>query len=119
MSKAYGEEFRLRVIGHVERGGSARSAAARFEIGVATAIRWMREWRERALLGPRPQPKRGSKLDQHTDYLLGLVTREPGLTLHEIARRLKAECGLGVSHVAVWKFYKRHAISFKKNRIRR
>jgi transposase len=79
----------------------------------------MRDWRERGLVGPRQPLRRGSLLDSHGDYLLGLVAAEPGLTLHEIARRLKDERGLGVSHVAVWKFYKARAISFKKNRVRR
>lgn len=40
MPKKYDAALRDRVICAVDRGMSARAAAARFEVGVATAIRW-------------------------------------------------------------------------------
>ena len=40
MPKKYDVALRDRVIGAVDRGMSARAAGARFEVGVATAIRW-------------------------------------------------------------------------------
>jgi len=46
MTKKYDAALRDRVVGAVNRGMSARGAAARYEVGVATAIRWVRRWRE-------------------------------------------------------------------------
>jgi transposase len=46
MAKTYGEDLRGRVIAAVDDGLSRRAAAERFKVGVATAIRWVRAWRE-------------------------------------------------------------------------
>jgi transposase len=57
-------DLRERVIGHVENGGTARGAAGHFGIGMATAIRWVRDWRETGGFAPGPFGKpKGSKLD--------------------------------------------------------
>ncbi len=79
MSKAYSEDFRIRVIRYVEGGASICAAARRFEIGVATVGRWFRQWRRNgmAAAGPRGHPG-GSKLDAHADFLLDLFKKTPG-----------------------------------------
>ena len=46
MSRAYSSDLRERVLDAVAEGTSARGSAARFGIGVATAVRWVRRWRE-------------------------------------------------------------------------
>jgi len=46
MSRAYGNDLRERVLNAAAAGASARSVAARFRIGVATAIVWIRRARE-------------------------------------------------------------------------
>ena len=46
MAKTYGEDLRGRVIAAVESGLSRRAAAERFQVGVSTAIAWVRAWRE-------------------------------------------------------------------------
>ena len=74
---------------------SARQAAARFGVGVATAIVWVRRFRATGEAMPRRQGKpRGSRLDAHADYNLALV--EAGtkdISLAEIVARLEAERG--------------------------
>lgn len=52
MSRAYGNDLRNRVLDAADAGASARSVAARFEIGVATAIVWIRRARDRRAHGP-------------------------------------------------------------------
>jgi transposase len=42
----YSNELRVRVIGVVESGASARAAARQFVIGDSTAIRWAKRWWE-------------------------------------------------------------------------
>jgi transposase len=85
-------------------------------IGDATAIRWVKRWREtgsfeaRSVRGQSRSPPK-----KHEDRLLELVRREPDLTLEEIQRRLLDErqqkAGLG----SVWRFLDPHGISFKKS----
>ena len=42
----YSNDLRVRVIKVVENGMAARAAARQFVIGDATAIRWVKRWRE-------------------------------------------------------------------------
>ena len=74
MARAYSQDLRERVI---DAGTSARQAAERFGIGIATAIVWVRRAREGERSARKQgQPKR-SKLDQHREFLLGLIEAEP------------------------------------------
>ena len=42
----YSNDLRVRVIQVVEGGSAARAAARQFVIGNATAIRWVKRWKE-------------------------------------------------------------------------
>jgi len=46
MAKSKSEDLRSRVIAAVDSGLSRRAAAERFGVAIASAIRWVREWRE-------------------------------------------------------------------------
>lgn len=96
-------------------GLSARQAAERFDVGTATAIVWVRRFREGGKLVARRQGKpRGLRLDPHADYLLGLLEQTPDLTLAELAATLERERGIRVSLATVWTFLDRHGMTFKK-----
>lgn len=115
MSRAYSLDLRERVLDAVAAGQSARSAAVHFGIGTATAVRWVRRWRE---TGERTAHKQGhpvgSKLDVHAEYLLGLIADEGNLTLEELRTRLAQERGMQVAISTLWGFYQKHGVSFKK-----
>ncbi|SFX87781.1 Transposase, partial [Azotobacter vinelandii] len=101
-------------------GLSARQAAERFDVGTATAIVWVRRFREGGELVARRQGKpRGLRLDPHADYLLGLLEQPPDLTLAELAATLERERGIRVSLAMVWTFLDRHDMTFKKRPRRR
>ncbi len=91
MSGPYSSDLRRRVLDAVAGGSSARQAAARFGVGVATAIRWVRRWRETAERTARKQghPIR-SELDAHEAYHLDLIEETVDITLEEMRRRLAA-----------------------------
>jgi transposase len=116
MSSAYSQDLRDRVLTASAEGSSARQAAARFGIGVSTAIVWVR--REKvsgarwALV--RGQPK-GSKLDIHAEFLLKLIADTPDITLHEMKFELKERLGVSAAIGTIWKFFDRRDITFKKN----
>ena len=61
MARAYSQDLRDRVIDVALAGTPVRHAAARFGIGVATAIRWVRQARETGDRRARRQGPRGTR----------------------------------------------------------
>jgi transposase len=112
-------DLRSRVVAAVrEEGMSRRAAAKRFGVSFASAIRWMTALQERGSCAPLPMggDQRSGRVEAHADYLLGLVRREPDLTLAEIRDRLERVRGEKVSPSMIWRFFDRHDITFKKSR---
>ena len=120
MARAYGLDLRRRVVGTIDGGTSARAAATRFSIGISTAISWHRQWREHGTLDPgrQGQPK-GSKLDAHEAFILGLVEAEKDIALHEIAEKLAAERGVRTCPATVWYFFSKRGLTHKKRQATR
>lgn len=117
MGRYYGLDLRRRVVEAVDGGMSARAAAARFSVGISTAINWHRRWREEGTLEPLPQGQpTGSKLDAHEAFILGLVDEHKDITLHEIADRLEAERDVRTCPATVWYFFSRRGLTHKKRR---
>ena len=114
MARAYSQDLRDRVIDAAFSGTSARQAADRFGIGVATPIRWVRRARETGdrTPGRQGQPRR-SKLDPHRDYILGLVEAIPDMTISEMLERLAKERGVRASRATLWVFLDRCGLTFK------
>jgi transposase len=55
MAKTLSQDLRSRLIGTVEGGLSRRAAAERFGVGVATATRWVREFRTTGATAAKPK----------------------------------------------------------------
>ena len=115
MARAYGIDLRRRVVGAIDGGLSARGAAARFSVGISTAIKWHRRWREEGSLEPGRQgkPKR-SKLDEHETFILCLVEERRDIALHEIAEKLAQERGVRTCPATVWYFFSKRGLTHKK-----
>jgi len=93
----------------------ARRAAAQFEIGVATAIVWVRRARASGERTARRQGQpRRSKLDRQRDFLLALVEQTPDMTIIEMQHRLAVERGMKASVGTIWTFLDRCGLTFKK-----
>jgi hypothetical protein len=73
-----------------------------------------REDRQRCSKAKRRQH---SPLEQHAELLLGLITNQPDLTLDEIVAAMRKR-RIADSRSAVWRFFARRNISFKKNSVR-
>src|SRR5829696_2141459 len=114
MARAYSQDLRDRVIDAGLSGMPARQAAARFGVGIATAIVWVRRARERTARR-QGQPRR-SKLDPHRDFLLNLVAATEDITLVEMQERLAAERGIRASVGTIWTFLDRCHMTVKKDR---
>jgi transposase len=113
MPKPYSQDLRERVVRAVESGASCREAAATFEIGVSSAIRWVTQFRRSGSVAAKPMGGKHSPLDAHKDWLLALLAAEPDLTLQEIRARLAAR-GIMVGASSVWRFCDRAGLTFKK-----
>jgi transposase len=57
-----------------------------------------------------------SPLEKHADFLLALIAEQPDLTLDEIVAAMRRR-RIASSRSAVWRFFARRNISFKKNSV--
>ena len=120
MAKGYSKDLRVRAVTIVEAGESAREAARLLDLGASTAIRWIERWTRTGSVDAKPGTGHSrSPLKAHEQWLLDLVAAEPDLTLEEIRARLRSEKKLKAGTTSIWRFYDRHAITFKKNSARR
>lgn len=101
MARAYGDHLRMRVLDAAAAGTSGRSAAARFGVGVSTAIVWIRRARETGERTVRRQGKpRGSRLDAHEASIVSMIEADKDTTLNEMvcgcarSRRLSSAAAL-------------------------
>ena len=117
MSVAYSMDLRVRVIEAVKAGSSRREAAECFGISVSSAIRWVHEWLDDGRTEAKPRGGSSSPLEEHATWLLTLIAERPDLTLEEIVAEM-GEQGIRGSRTAVWRFFERHNVSFKKNAVR-
>jgi transposase len=115
MARAYSQDLRDRVIDAVLSGLAARQAAARFGVGIATAIVWVRRARESGERTARRQGQpRRSKLDPHRAFLLALIEATSDITIIEMQERLAAERGVTASVGTIWTFLDRCDLTVKK-----
>lgn len=115
MGKPYSEDLRERVVVAIERGMSTGEAAKRFCVSKAAAGAWARLKRATGSVAPARQGKPpGSVLDPHADFIFGVIEDAPDTTLEDMAERLERERGVKVVYTAVWKFFDRRGLTYKK-----
>jgi transposase len=114
MARPYSQDLRDRVVGSVAGGRSCRATAALFGVSVASVVKWsqrfrasgtaaakkMGGWKQLMLLGQR-------------EWLLARIVEKPDLTLRAVMAEL-AERGTPASYGAVWRFFAREGVTFKK-----
>jgi transposase len=61
----------------------------------------------------KPRGGSTSPLEEHADFLLSLIMKQADLTLDEVDRAMRKQ-GIAGSRTGVWRFFKRHEITFKK-----
>jgi transposase len=113
MPKAYSVDIRMRVIARVEGGASRRDAAEQLDISPSAAVQWVKCFRETGSCAAKPRGGSTSPLEAHAQWLLTLIEKQPDLTLDEVVSAMHKH-GIAGSRTAVWTFFKRHNISFKK-----
>lgn len=118
MPRAYSQDLRDRVIDAVLAGGeSRRSAARRFGVSDASAVKWLQRV---ARLGDRHCAGTGghrpSKVKPHREWLLAAIAAEPDITLAALSAKLLAERQVRADTGMLSRFFTGEGISFKKKR---
>jgi transposase len=117
MGKTLSVDLRSRVIAAVEGGLSCRAAASQFQIGTATAVRWVSVFRKTGALGPMPKggDTRSHRIEAHRTVIFAVIEAQKDITLVELSELLRRDHGASFAPSTLWRFLERHAISFKKN----
>ena len=118
MARPYSQDLRERVVASVAAGRTCRSTAALFGVSVASVVKWSQRWRATgsAAAGQMGGWKQLMLLPER-EWLLTRIAEKPDLTLRGVVAEL-ADRGTPASYGAVWRFFKRQGISFKKKPLR-
>jgi len=117
MPKAYSGDLRERVIESVASGASRREAAEVFGVAVSTAVKWLQRMRDTGSTAAKPRGGSTSRLEKHAAEILGLVGEQPDATFKELLVTL-GKRRIRTSRSALWRFFGRHRITFKKKSLR-
>ena len=118
MAKSLSQDLRSRLISAVAGGMSRRAAAERFGVSAASAVRWVRAWRETGRRAAKRQggDRRSERIEAYRSVILDAIDTRADITLGEIAEMLRREHGATFAPSTVWRFLDRHAMTVKKKR---
>jgi transposase len=120
MAKPLSEDLRTRVVRAVEDGMSRRAAAERFGISAASAVRFVKEWRQSGATKAKRQggDQRSQRIEEHHEAIMSAIEAKPDMTLVELSEMLESERGASFAPSSIWRFLDRHGVTFKKKRAR-
>lgn len=115
MARPYSQDLRERIARRVEAGDSCRTVASLFGVGVSTVVKVSQ--RKRATGSAAAKAMGGARrklvLAKDRNWILERIKKKPDLTPRALLAELH-ERGTHVSFGALWRFFKREGISFKK-----
>ena len=117
MPKPYSDDLRTRVIEAVAAGASRREVAERYDLSASIVVLWAQRWEETGSVAAKPSGGSTSPLEQHAEFLLGLITEKPDFTLDEVVTAMGKRRIRG-SRSAVWRLFDRHNMTYKKKLVR-
>ena len=90
MTAPLSNDLRLRVVLAIEGGLSRRAAAAKFDVSVASAVRWHQRYMRTGSVEPDAigGDRTSHRVEAHASRVLGWIDEQRDLTLVEIANRL-------------------------------
>jgi transposase len=114
MARHFSSDLRDRVVGSVAGGRSCRATAVLFGVSVASVVKWCQRWRASGSVAPsRMGGWRPLLLKSEREWLLARIAEKPDLTLRAVMAELAGR-GTPASYGAVWRFFAREGITFKK-----
>jgi transposase len=109
MPRPYSVDLRVRVIGDISTGASRREAAERYGVSPSVVVLWAQRFEQTGSVAAKPSGGSTSPLEE--------LTEQPDLTLDEVVAAMRKR-GIPGSRSAVWRFFDRRDIGFKKNFVR-
>lgn len=115
MGAVLSDDLHKRVVAAIEAGTSQQQAAKRFGVSHSSGKLWLRQWRQHGHLAAKAQggDRRSQRIEAQAEFLLKQIEQTPEVTLAELQAQLRRR-GLSVGIGTVWRFFRRHDISFKK-----
>lgn len=120
MGKPLSTDLRTRLVAAVAGGLSRRSAAERFGVSPASAVRWVQAVNTTGSVEAKPQggDMRSRRIEVFRDVILGAIEAQKDISLVELAELLGRDHGVSFAASTVWRFLDRHGMTFKKNSAR-
>lgn len=115
MSSTLSNDLRWRVVYAIEGGLSRRAAALKFEVSIASAVRWHQRYKRTGTVEPdkRGGDRHSHRAEAHSSLVLSWIDETPDITIPQIRERL-LERGHTFSKSALWRLIKRHGCTVKK-----
>jgi transposase len=115
MTAPLSNDLRFRVVMAVEGGLSRRAAAARYDVSIASAVRWYQRFKRTGSIEPDAigGDRHSHRVEAHAAKVLGWIDEQRDLTLVEIAARLADE-GHVFARATIWRLLDRHNYTVKK-----
>ncbi len=115
MTAPLSNDLRHRVVKSIEAGLSRRAAAVKFDVSVASAVRWHQRFKRTGSIEPDAigGDYHSHRAEAHAARVLGWIDVERDLTLVEIRDRL-AEQGHVFAPSTIWRLLDRHNYTLKK-----
>jgi transposase len=113
---AMSKDIREKVVKAIKGGMSRRQAAARFDVGPATAVRWAKRVETTGDVAPMKMggDRRSQRIEAHAGFILKEIKTKPDTTIMELRDKLRERHGLSFGYGTVWRFLARHKITRKK-----
>jgi len=113
---AMSRDIREKVVKAMRGGMSRRQAAARFDVGPATAVRWAKRVETTGEVAPMKMggDRRSQRIEAHAAFILGEIKAKPDATIMELCDKLRERHGVSLGYGTVWRFLARHKITRKK-----
>ena len=109
-------DIREKVMKAIAGEMSHRQAAARFDVGAVTAVRWAKRVKTMGEVARLKMggDRRSHRIEAHADFILAQIEKMPDRTIMELREKIWERHGLGFGYGTVWRFLARHNISRKK-----
>mgnify|MGYP000306639914 CR=1 FL=1 len=118
MVRPYSVDLRERVVAALAAGASCRAVASRFDLSVATVVRWGQRQRETGSVAPgKYGGHKRHTLEPHRDLVHRLVAERPDRPVRELRAALAAH-GIELNPESIRRFLHAEGLSFKKKRVR-
>lgn len=115
MTAPLSKDLRLRVVRAIDGGLSRRAAAAKFDVSIASAVRWYQRYKQTGSVAPDVigGDRSSHRVELHAAKVLGWVDEKRDISLVEIAEKLAAE-GYVFAPSTIWRLLDRHDYTVKK-----